>query len=106
MRAIDPWFGLSSTLEAAKTVVIVGCPFESGDAFRPGADKGPAAIREWACTAEAINEVELSNAAYISGFKNKAVDLPVDAAEHAWPDRHRARQRDPVFPAGQPARLR
>ena len=57
MRAIDPWFGLSSTLEAAKTVVIVGCPFESGDAFRPGADKGPAAIREWACTAEAINEV-------------------------------------------------
>ncbi len=30
---------------------------------------------------EAINELELSNAMYISGFKNKAVELPVNAAE-------------------------
>jgi predicted dehydrogenase len=29
----------------------------------------------------AINELELSNAAYIAGYKNKAVELPVDAAE-------------------------
>ena len=31
--------------------------------------------------AEAINELELSNAMYIAGFKNKSVTLPVDAAE-------------------------
>ena len=30
---------------------------------------------------EAINELELSNAAYISGYRNKPVELPVDAAE-------------------------
>ncbi len=30
---------------------------------------------------EALNELELSNAMYLSGFKNKPVDLPVDAAE-------------------------
>ena len=30
---------------------------------------------------EAINELELSNAIYLAGFKNKAVDIPVDAAE-------------------------
>ena len=57
MRAIDPWFGLSSTTEAAKTVVVVGCPFGSNQAFRSGAEAGPSAIREWSCTAEAINEV-------------------------------------------------
>ena len=56
MRAIDPWFGLGNTAEADKTVVVVGCPFGGGDAFRSGADQGPAAIREWARTAEAINE--------------------------------------------------
>jgi len=34
------------------------------------------------CTgAEAINELELSNAMYLAGFKAKTVDLPVDAAE-------------------------
>ena len=31
--------------------------------------------------AEGINELELSNAIYISGYKQKPVDLPVDAAE-------------------------
>ena len=30
---------------------------------------------------EALNELELSNAMYLSGFKNKPVDLPVDAGE-------------------------
>jgi hypothetical protein len=30
---------------------------------------------------EALGELEISNAAYISGYKNKAVDLPVDANE-------------------------
>ena len=57
MRAIDPWFGLSGTTEADKTVVVVGCPFGSDDAFRAGAAEGPDAIREWSRTAEAINEV-------------------------------------------------
>ena len=31
--------------------------------------------------AEAVNELELSNAIYIAGYKNKPVELPVDAAE-------------------------
>ncbi|MFB3892939.1 MAG: Gfo/Idh/MocA family protein [Phycisphaerae bacterium] len=30
---------------------------------------------------EAINELELSNAIYIAGFKNKTAEIPVDAAE-------------------------
>jgi len=30
---------------------------------------------------EAVNELELSNAIYIAGYKNKSVELPVDAAE-------------------------
>jgi predicted dehydrogenase len=30
---------------------------------------------------EAIKELEISNAAYISGFKNKVVEMPVDAGE-------------------------
>jgi predicted dehydrogenase len=30
---------------------------------------------------EAVNELELSNAMYIAGFRNRIVDLPVDAAE-------------------------
>lgn len=34
-----------------------------------------------ACGDEGINELELSNAAYISSYRNKRVDLPVDAAE-------------------------
>jgi len=31
--------------------------------------------------AEALHELELSNAMYVSGYKNKPVDLPVDAGE-------------------------
>jgi len=31
--------------------------------------------------ADALNELELSNAMYVSGFRNKPVDLPVDARE-------------------------
>ena len=34
-----------------------------------------------AAGAEGVNELELSNAIYISGYRNKPVDLPVDAAE-------------------------
>ena len=37
---------------------------------------------EMYCTGrEALNELELSNAMYLAGFKNKTVELPVDAAE-------------------------
>lgn len=57
MRNIAPWFGLVDNDVADKTVVVVGCPFGSRDAFRSGAHEGPAAIRQWARTAEAINEV-------------------------------------------------
>jgi predicted dehydrogenase len=31
--------------------------------------------------ADALNELELSNAAYLSGFQHRPVDLPVDAAQ-------------------------
>ena len=34
-----------------------------------------------AAAGEAVNELELSNAMYVSAFANKAVTLPVDAAE-------------------------
>ncbi len=38
--------------------------------------------KEMYCTGEeALNELELSNAMYIAGFKDKTVELPVDAAE-------------------------
>lgn len=57
MRSIDPWFGLTSATEFEKTAVVVACPFGSGDAVRSGAEDGPSAIRQWARTAEAINEV-------------------------------------------------
>lgn len=56
MREIGPWFGLSDTSDADKTVVVVGCPFGSADSFRGGAHEGPEAIREWARTAEAVSE--------------------------------------------------
>jgi len=57
MRDISPWFGLSSVAEAEQTIVVVGCPFGSAEAFRAGANEGPHAIRTWARTAQAINEV-------------------------------------------------
>ncbi len=57
MRKIGPWFGLGDTPDPDTTVVVVGCPFGSSDTFRGGAHEGPAAIRQWACTAEAVSEV-------------------------------------------------
>jgi predicted dehydrogenase len=47
-------------------------------AFAANLLRGSALI---ATGAEAINQLELTNAVYISGYKNKPVDLPVDAAE-------------------------
>ncbi|HEX9698176.1 MAG TPA: arginase family protein [Acidobacteriota bacterium] len=57
MRVIEPWFGLGGRQKGDKTVVVVGCPFGGGEAFRSGAAGGPAAIRDWARTAEAVTEV-------------------------------------------------
>ncbi len=39
MRKIGPWFGLGDVPDAAKTVVVLGCPFGSSDTFRSGANR-------------------------------------------------------------------
>lgn len=57
MRDIPSWFGLGEVAEGDETVVVVGCPFGGADAFRAGAHEGPRAIRQWARTAQAVNEV-------------------------------------------------
>lgn len=57
MREIQPWFGLTGVAAADKTVAVLGCPFDSSDTYRAGAAQGPAAIREWAITAQAVTEV-------------------------------------------------
>ncbi len=56
MREISPWFGLVDATSAERTIVVVGCPFGSDDAFRGGSGEGPRAIRAWARTAEAVTE--------------------------------------------------
>ena len=56
MREIPAWFGLTEVEEAERDLVVLGCPFECGDAFRGGASAGPEAIRNWAQTAEAVTE--------------------------------------------------
>lgn len=83
MRTIAPWFGLTGNDDGDKTVVVVGCPFGSRDAFRGGAHEGPAAIREWARTAEAINEVghPIDNLCVID---RGDVDVQDDFGEGRW----------------------
>jgi agmatinase len=56
MREIPAWFGLTAVESAEREVVVLGCPFEGGDAFRGGSSAGPAAIRAWAQTSQAITE--------------------------------------------------
>jgi agmatinase len=56
MREIPAWFGLTAVASAEREVVVLGCPFEGGDAYRSGAAEGPAAIRAWARTSQAITE--------------------------------------------------
>jgi agmatinase len=56
MREIGSWFGLTSVDQASASVVVVGCPFEDSVTGRAGAAGGPAAIRRWSGTAEAIDE--------------------------------------------------
>lgn len=83
MREISPWFGLTDGPDADLAVVVVGCPFGSADAFRGGADQGPAAIRAWARTAEAIDE----SGGAIRGLR--VIDrgdamVPGDGGEERW----------------------
>ncbi len=83
MRQIPAWFGLVDAQRGDKTVVVVGCPFGSRDAFRGGAHEGPAAIREWARTAEAINEVghPIENVRVID---RGDVEVEDDFGENRW----------------------
>ncbi len=55
MREIPPWFGLRVGAGPAE-VVVVGCPYDGSVSGRAGAAAAPAAIREWARSAEAIDE--------------------------------------------------
>lgn len=83
MREIAPWFGLVDTLHAATTVVVVGCPFGSADAFRAGAHDGPRAIREWTRTAEAVNEVgHPIEGVQVIDYGD--VEAATDAGEERW----------------------
>ncbi|MFQ5743692.1 MAG: arginase family protein [Acidobacteriota bacterium] len=56
MREIPAWFGLSAADAADARAVVLGCPLEGQDAYRGGSSQGPAAIREWARTAQAVRE--------------------------------------------------
>ena len=56
MREIPAWFGLTAVESADREVVVLGCPFEGGDAYRGGSSDGPAAIRAWARTSQAVTE--------------------------------------------------
>ena len=56
MREIGGWFGLAGRASEQRTVLILGCPLGDAASGRSGASAGPAAIRGWAESAEAIDE--------------------------------------------------
>jgi len=56
MREIGDWFGLPSVDQAEADVLVVGCPFEDSVSGRPGAAGGPAELRRWSRSCEAIDE--------------------------------------------------
>ncbi len=56
MRAIGDWFGLAGA-DGEHTVLVVGCPVEAAVSGRAGAAEAPAAIRCWARTEEAVDEL-------------------------------------------------
>jgi len=56
MREIEAWFGLTAVEDGSREAVVLGCPFEGAHSLRGGAGDGPAAIREWSTTAEAVTE--------------------------------------------------
>jgi len=56
MREIGGWFGLTDRVGEQHTALILGCPADDAATGRSGASAGPAAIRRWAESAEAIDE--------------------------------------------------
>ena len=58
MREIGGWFGLERVADAPRRIAIavLGCPFDGAASGRCGSAQGPAAIRKWATTEEAIDE--------------------------------------------------
>jgi len=56
MRKIGGWFGLERVVGAPRRVAVLGCPFDGAATGRSGSAEGPAAIRRWAATEEAIDE--------------------------------------------------
>ncbi len=56
MREIGGWFGLERVSGASRRVAVLGCPFDGAATGRGGSAEGPAAIRRWASTEEAIDE--------------------------------------------------
>jgi len=57
MREIGGWFGLERVVGATRRVAVLGCPFDGAATGRGGSAAGPAAIRRWASTEEAIDEL-------------------------------------------------
>ncbi len=57
MRDIGSWFGLTNKQGEQRTALILGCPLDDAATGRSGASAGPAAIRRWAGSAEAIDEI-------------------------------------------------
>lgn len=55
MRAIGDWFGLQDG-DGPRRVAVLGCPFDGAATGRAGAAEGPAAIRRWTRSQEAIDE--------------------------------------------------
>ena len=56
MREIGGWFGLERVADAPRRIAVLGCPFDGAASGRCGSAQGPAAIRKWATTEEAIDE--------------------------------------------------
>lgn len=104
MRDIGEWFGLTRTESASREALVLGCPFESGHSFREGAAGAPAAIREWAATAEAVTEdgvpLEGLRVVDLGDVEVESADSEADpevrweaierAARQAWDDRPEA----------------
>lgn len=56
MHRISPWFGLTEVPPDRRQLVVLGCPFGGAASGRLGAGGGPAAVRRWSRSAEAITE--------------------------------------------------
>ncbi|NKB88033.1 MAG: agmatinase [Acidobacteria bacterium] len=56
MREIGTWFGLQDEREKRRLVTVLGCPFDGAATGPGGSAAGPAEIRRWSGTEEAIDE--------------------------------------------------